>query len=105
MAGAFFLRCIDLQNQFEISRGVPPIFRLIDKLITILYRVPLFATPMALSLHSANHHKVENCPDDNSFEFDLIDIQEHLLAHTIKLSHNWDPQTLLLISLLWIIVP
>ena len=28
---AFFLRCTDLQNKFEISRGVPPIFRLVRK--------------------------------------------------------------------------
>ena len=89
---AFFLRGTDLQNKFEMTRGTPPLFRLIDTIISLLYSAPKLATPMAMFMNAANHHKIACGDDDNTFEFDMMDIQDHLKGHRIKLTHNLNPQ-------------
>ena len=89
---AFFLRGTDLQNKFEMTRGTPPLFRLMDKTISLLYSAPKLSTPMAMFMNAANHHKIACGEDDNTFEFDMMDLQDHLKGHRIKLAHNLNPQ-------------
>ena len=89
---SFLLRCTNLLNKFSMIKGVTPMFRLMEKVISLLYQVPMLSTPLAQLMNALNHHKLTQGDDNNEFMFNLDDIKNRLKGHKIKLSFNLNPQ-------------
>ena len=64
---SFLLRCTNLMNKFSMIKGTTPMFRIMEKVISLLYQVPMLSTPLAQLMNATNHHKFTQGDDNNDF--------------------------------------
>ena len=89
--GSFLLRCTDVYNKFCMLRGPVPEFRLLDKVVSLLYPIPALCAPLSILMNAVTHHKMEYGHENNEFMYSIEDVPMLLKGGCIPLSHNLQP--------------
>ena len=89
--GSFLLRCTDIYNKFCMLRGPVPEFRLLDKVVSLLYHIPALSAPLSILMNAVTHHKMEFGHENNEFIYSIEDVPMLLKGGCIPLSHNLHP--------------
>ena len=89
--GSFLLRCTDIYNKFCMLRGPVPEFRLLDKVVSLLYPIPALSAPLSILMNAVTHHKMEFGHENNEFIYSIEDVPMLLKGGCIPLSHNLHP--------------